>query len=595
MIESAGTVEARPPNRTIPLSAYAIFLAFFALLLFITHLSYLRLPYFWDEAAQFIPWALDVYHGGSLIASSIKPNIHPPAVAAYLAEVWRLIGFSPVATRSAMLLLAAFELLAAFLLAIELSKDVRGMPAFLAATLLFALPLFFAQSMLAQLDAPAMLFTTLALLWFLQDRILLSAAACVALVLTKETGVVPPLVFGLVLARERRWREASYFLAPVVILTTWVAVLYSVTGQWAGNAAFAKYNVFDALRPVHILTALLRRLYFLLVADFRWIGTMAIVIVWRNGYLRSRSWRIAFLVLAAHTALVSFVGGAILERYLLPVMPVVFAAMAAALTLFRVRQRVAASLILFAASAAGNLINPPYPFPLDNNLAFTDFLSLQSDAAEYLSHWYSQATVTTAWPLTMELRQPELGFVSRRFDVRSIGNFTPAALAAADWRHASVVVVFARSWTPPNSLLQLGPVQRVWRHLYNYVPEVGMDESRLRVPLPLEQRLERHGLWLDIYASPDAPRGLPTPVQTAKAPDAVEWRPGTNTPAAESSCARCRAREADGPGDRQPEPGESVLSTEILRFAQPTHLAKAVFAGHSRVPVPGSKPPENRR
>jgi len=574
------------PHRSIPVSAYAIFLVFFALLLFITHLSYLRLPYFWDEAAQFIPWALDFYRGGSLVAASVKPNIHPPLLIVYLAAVWRIAGFSPVATRSAMLLLAAFGLLAAFLLSIELSKDVRGMPAFLAAALLFASPLFFAQSMLAQLDAPAMLFTALALLWFLQNRMALAAAACVALVLTKETGVVAPLVFAGFLVRERRWREAGYFLAPAVVLAVWIAALYSVTGHWAGNAAFARYNLYDTLRPMHIAAALLRRLYFLLVADFRWIGTVAVVIVWRNGYLRSRPWRVAFLLVAAHTGLVCVCGGAVLERYLLPVMPVIFAAMAAALSLFRVRQRVMASLVLFAAAAAGNLINPPYPFPLENNLAFTDFLSLQSDAAEYLSHWYSQATVTTAWPLTMELRHPELGFVPRRFNIRSIPNFAPATLQAADWRRASVVVVFARSWDPSNSLMRLEPVSWFWERFYSFRPEAGMEEARSLVPLQLEQRFARHGFWLDIYVGPDAPRGPPTPVQTAMAADTAGWLRGTDIPAAESSCALRRATEDAAPGRWHVEPAAPLWSTEILRFVRP------VRSGMGGAPArpPGSAP-----
>lgn len=512
----AGNTQAPHENRPIRVSTYVIFLAFFAALLFITHLSFLHVPYFWDEAAQFVPWGLDFYHHGSLVATSVKPNIHPPAVIVYLAAVWKVAGFSTVATRSAMLLLSAFGLLAAFLLAIELCKDVRGMPAFLAVVLLFISPLFFAQAMLAQLDAPAMLFTSLALLFFLQGRMRWSALACVALVLTKETGVVAPLLFGYRLARERRWQEASYFLAPLAALAAWVGALYGVTGHWTGNAGFARYNLSYPLEPAHIPAAVARRLYFLFVADFRWIGTIAIVTVWRHGHLRSRAWRTAFLFLAAHTALVTLCGGAVLERYLLPVMPVVFAAMAAALSLFRVRQRVAASLVLFAASAAGNLINPPYPFPFENNLAFTDFVTLQSDAAEYLSHWYAQATVTTAWPLTMELRHPELGFVPRRFDVKPIANFTPSALDAADWKKASVVVIFARYWDPPNSLMRLEPVRWFFRRYYDFAREADREEAREIVPFALEQRFERRGLWLDIYVSPHAPRGGPTPVQTAE-------------------------------------------------------------------------------
>src|SRR5258708_36962812 len=116
------------------------------------------------------------------------PNVHPPGVMIYLAVFWHLFGYSIEATRIAMLLFASFGVLVTFLLAIELARDAAGAPAFTVLALLCVSPLFFAQAMLAQLDMPAMCFGLLGLLLFLQDRFRLSALACAALVLTKETG-----------------------------------------------------------------------------------------------------------------------------------------------------------------------------------------------------------------------------------------------------------------------------------------------------------------------------------------------------------------------------------------------------------------------
>ena len=72
--------------------------------------------------------------------------------------------------------------------------------------------------MLAQLDAPAMLFTSLALLLFLQDHVRAAAAVCVALVLVKETGAVVPSCSRSGSLRERRWRDAAWFVAPLLVL-----------------------------------------------------------------------------------------------------------------------------------------------------------------------------------------------------------------------------------------------------------------------------------------------------------------------------------------------------------------------------------------
>lgn len=115
-------------RRAIRPSSYAIAFGFAALLVIWSHLWLLRLPYYWDEAGQFIPAALDLFRHGWWIPRSAPPTIHPPAISAYLAAAWRIGGFHPAVTRLAMLLLAAGGLLAAFLLSIELSAKPAARP-----------------------------------------------------------------------------------------------------------------------------------------------------------------------------------------------------------------------------------------------------------------------------------------------------------------------------------------------------------------------------------------------------------------------------------------------------------------------------------
>src|SRR5438093_1576840 len=80
---------------------------------------------------------------------------HPPGVMAYLALVWKIFGYSIPAARVAMLLIASVGVLFSFLLAIRLSRGAPGAPAFAAAAFLMATPMFYTQSMMAQLDMPA--------------------------------------------------------------------------------------------------------------------------------------------------------------------------------------------------------------------------------------------------------------------------------------------------------------------------------------------------------------------------------------------------------------------------------------------------------
>src|SRR4051794_38220965 len=97
----------RRARRAILPGAYALFFAMFTVAVFLPHAPFLNLPFFWDEVGQFVPASLDLFHSGALVPRSVTPNAHPPGVMAYLAIVWALAGYSVVATRAAMLLLAS--------------------------------------------------------------------------------------------------------------------------------------------------------------------------------------------------------------------------------------------------------------------------------------------------------------------------------------------------------------------------------------------------------------------------------------------------------------------------------------------------------
>ncbi len=498
--------------RSISLRSYAILLGLFAALLFLAHVPWLDLPYYWDEAGFYVPAALDVLHGGSLIPHSVPPLIHPPGIPLYLAAVWSIAGFHPETTRCAMLLLAAAAATMAFLLAIDLLRDIPGMPAFLAAGLLCLSPVFFSQSLMAQLDMPAMLFTTLALWLFLRERILPAALACTALVLVKETGIVAPLIFAAWLAYERRWRDAAWFLAPVAALGGWIAILAHATGHWTGSPGFVDYNLFYPLHPARFLFNALRRIYYLFFANLHWIGTFAILFAWRTTRIfRSRSWQVAALFAVAHVIVVTALGGATLERYLLPVLPILYAAMTAGLWLFPRRPRMICSSALAAGLAVGLFLNPPYPFPYENNLAFADFVHLQADAADYLKHWYPGARVTTIWPMTAELARPEDGYVERRIAFDSLPDLSPQTLARVDWGKVQVLAVFSRKWDPPLSPLRYGPLRDAWRWLFGYEPNLTEQELWNLVPFPAAVHWQRNGQWVDIYVNPRLPAPAPAP------------------------------------------------------------------------------------
>jgi hypothetical protein len=477
----------------------------------LAHGSLLALPFYWDEAGQFVPASLDLFRAGAWIPVSTIPNVHPPGVMAYLALFWSIFGYSIPATRIAMLVVAALGGLVTFLLGIELSRGAMGTPAFAALALLCVSPLFFAQSMLAQLDMPAMCLSVLALLLFLQNRLRASAVACVILVLVKETGVAVPLLFGCWVLFERgscepgkRKAQALWFLLPIPGLAIWLMALHNATGHWLGSAAFAAYNVREPLHPAHFLLAFARRIYYVFIGSGHFIGTFALLWALRRmPLLRDRPWRIAGSFVLAHLLVVSALGGAVLDRYVLPTLPVVYIAFAVSFRSLLPRTRQLTLAALVACLVAANFVNPPYPFPFENNLAFAGFVGLEESAANMVEQFGVALTggglVATAFPMANALVNPDLGFVQAPRRVIEIADFSRPEIEKLKERMPDMVVVYQRTWDPLH-LLDHPALSGFLARQYGYKPEMSADQIAAALSMRVARRWRRRGLSIELLA-----------------------------------------------------------------------------------------------
>jgi 4-amino-4-deoxy-L-arabinose transferase-like glycosyltransferase len=488
-------------SRTLARSHLLVFGVFFAALVAL-HLPYLSLPYFWDELGQFIPASLDILRSNAWVPHSTVPNVHPPGVMAFLALAWRLCGYSVVVTRVAMLVVAATGVYATFLLCIRMCRDVPGAPAFIAAGLLIVTPLFYTQAMMAQLDMPAMTLTAVALLLFFDRRYAWCVLACTALALTKETGVIAPALFGAwLLFRERNWKQAVWFAAPLLALSAWLFVLWRATGHLLGDPGFAHYNVTYQLHPVRLSATLLRRLYFLFVADFRWIGSIVILSALRftRSYQRWE-WTVAAFFAGGHVLLISAFGGAALERYLLPVFPLLYIAMATGWAGMSRRWRNATEAALAIGLFAGLYWNPPFPFPLENNLAMVDFVELQKAAAGYLDRYAPDSIVASAWPYTGALRNPDLGFTQHAYRVVETSDFhTANVVDACRTGEPGVLILYSRTWEPHWGVLGNRAARQFLHKYYDYEPQISSQQVEELLGMHPVLRWEQRGQWIEIF------------------------------------------------------------------------------------------------
>jgi 4-amino-4-deoxy-L-arabinose transferase-like glycosyltransferase len=527
-----------------------LLLAFSGIVL--AHFPFLHLPYFWDEAGYYIPAALDFYHHGWLIPRSTLPTGHTPLVMAYLAAFWRLFGFSTAVSRVAMILVAAITVVATY----DLGRQVFGREAAVWAAILLALsPLFFAQSSLVFLDLAAACFTALSLLFLLEERWLPFALCAVMAVMSKETAAVMlPIVWGLFLRRkERRAAVWMALAAPALALAVWAVYYRHVTGFWTGNAEYLQYNLYSALAPAHVLRSFVARTAEIFIQGFNWVLTAGAIagFVWARrhegaagktgslslpwhpvsrprgaesfssrkagsrlhnavgstpstqegqGRICANEFRVlAGTVAGAYIVMLSLIGGAVLARYMLPVIPlfILFA-----LTFVSRLPRRAARVWLLASAGcfiASWFINPPYPFPYENNLSYVDFVRLHQAAARYLESLPGNPVILTAWPATDELRQPPLGYVTHPLRVASIDDFAAANFSSPP--PFDVLYLYSRKWEPKYNLLtRIGALRHFASRFYGYSPQVSARKLAARYHLKLLQEFKRRGQWVSLYA-----------------------------------------------------------------------------------------------
>ena len=492
-------IAPRPPARLRTyILAYGLITAF----LILAHGPLLKLPYYWDEIGQFIPASLDLFRAGAWIPLSTVPNVHPPGLMVYLSAFWSVFGYSVAATRIAMLLIAGLGGLATFLLAIELSRGAPGAPAFAALAIFCISPLFFAQSMLAQLDMPAMVLSIFALLLYLQNRIQASSIVCVVLVLVKETGLVVPLVLGVWALIDRRNWKAAWFLLPLPALAAWLFILHRATGHWLGNPEFAAYNVSGHLHPLTVVLAVARRLYYVFIGSGHFIGT--VVLLWalrRMPLLSDRPWKIAWSLVMAQIIVVSALGGAVLERYLLPVIPIAYISFALSLQSLAPHLRHLAAGCLLACLGAANFINPPYPFPFENNLAFVDFVNLEQRAADAISFESSSVPgggrVVTAFPLADALKNPDFGFVDRAKRVVKVEDFSRTEIERMKQQAPDFVVVYKREWDPLH-LLDRPKIRDFMTSHFGYKDELNAQQTAEVLSMRVNRTWRKGGLTMSL-------------------------------------------------------------------------------------------------
>ncbi len=459
-----------------------LFPLFFAVV-YLSHLTLLRLPYFWDEGGYYIPAAWDFFRTGSLIPQTTVTNAHPPLPSILLAAWWHLSGFVVSGTRTLVCIVSASALLGVY----KLTRTLAGAIAAAVVTVLTAIyPIWFAQSTLAHADIFAAAFTLWGLAFYFDrdeadqgtaKKQILAAVMFSLSVLSKETAIITPAALALWEAilflqsddKSSRRRETLRWLAallfPIAPLVAWYAYHYHRTGFIFGNPEFLRYNATANLSLYRIALCLWHRFLHLTMHMNMFVpvvATLAVILIPVTSATAPRAIRKSALkaiavILIANWIAFSILGGALLTRYLLPMYPLVLL-LCVSIWRRHLRQWWLIAALSVAAFLSGIWINPPYAFAPEDNLTYRDMIVLHQQAVHFIEQNYPQATVLTAWPATSELGRPEIGYTHHSIKTVAIPNFSLEQMqkAAADPGAFDTAFIFSTKWEPPPGTINLG-------------------------------------------------------------------------------------------------------------------------------------------
>lgn len=390
-------------------------------------------PFFWDEADVYAPGAKWVAEHGLNVTPGVFDDDysrgHPPLLYLLAGAAFLLFGATPAVGHLVVLPFTALALAGTYLLGAWGFDRRVGIAA---ALLLATTPLFMSVGNMLLPEVPLTALSVLALALFARGRLGWAVALGVAMVWTKETGIFAAAAIGvgvLVDQHQRgRWRARPIALATVPL---WALGAFFVWQKLnAGYFVFPHHANLLADRPLE-LVGLLTVWPSLIGWHLRGVvvaGALAAVALGLRRRQRPASPRpTRRAVVAACLALVLFNAAFFtkmfwLERYALPAHPGLLVVLSAA--------------ILWGFDRLGALARPTVRWGLIGVAAFAGVLGLRAEAprdAEEQTFAYvdviethrvafaaleeDDAPVLTSWPMTVELKEPWLGYVEAPVEV----------------------------------------------------------------------------------------------------------------------------------------------------------------------------------
>lgn len=401
---------------------------FLSSLVLLFKLPILNTPLYLDE--------ISFYDGVSMILENrFNPFVewwgyHPPLVYELAALVEHFFGFSRISLRLLILVFSFLSLWFTFLLGKALFDEEIGL---WSAILLFACPLFFAQSGMFHLAIPLTALSVMSLYFYFKNKRINYLIAGSLLVLTKETGIF--IIAGIAIYELfKRVRKDRSFLAikrlaflffPFIPFMVWLGLNRYYLG-WFFWPVYKEFFFFSGTPPWPT-GSVWDKANTIFFYHWRWLITFTLLIgifsAFFNLRLRKKFFNQQFLFLSLLPLVVFlfFSLGLFLPRYMLFVYPLLLIAF-----VFSIKQMVRKKVIyLFVLSLIAVLFTScwfNYPgkeivWGGEMNLAYLDVIRTHQKVANFLQEEYPDSRILTTGLMATEFTKPIYGYVSGGLDI----------------------------------------------------------------------------------------------------------------------------------------------------------------------------------
>lgn len=396
-----------------------ILFLFFLLIVFLSKLSVLNTPYYWDE----IGWIRAAYWLSDENLFRALPGFHPlgtffghpTGLHASIAVLFKLFGKSIWLSHFYIVCFSFIGVYFTYLLGTYLFGTRVG---FFAALFLFFTPMYFAQSGMYLGDVPVTAFGVTSIYFGLRKQYLPYLISSLCVVSIKETGaaLILALLIYLVMTdykKESRFRmEILKYSVPLWAIAAFLILQKFTAGKFVGIYAF-EYDIYKHTFA-QIFNDFELLLKWIFIYQYRFIFSLLILlhfVVHRKTVFRKELLLFLFLFLLAALPFSYFT---LLPRYLLPVLP--YLCITAAWAIFELVRSAKLNIPL------GTAITTLYIFSLAGstsygnnewNMKYINIVRMHKSMSEYVEARFPQSSILTLFPFSSALSRPDFGYVSK--------------------------------------------------------------------------------------------------------------------------------------------------------------------------------------